>query len=296
MAETIIETQRLRLRTWDAADVEPFMAALNTPSVMQWLGGVQSRAEFDAFVHRMHDCQAEYGHCFWITERRQDAELLGFCGLKRTNSPGAPMPGVHEIGWRLREDAQGMGYAREAAEATLAHAFGPLGAPFVVALTVRENLQMALLSHHRALAGWWRPAAGRYRAEIEALLDELGMADQGERACGVLAYGDLKRVELAMALAHGPRLLLMDEPTAGMAPRERIALMALTARLARERTIAVLFTEHDMDVVFAHADRILVLDHGRVIAAGPPGQVRADPAVRRVYLGGTPLPPDAGAP
>lgn len=139
MAETIIETQRLRLRTWDAADVEPLMAALNAPSVMQWLGGVQSRAEIDAFVQRMHDCQAEYGHCFWIIERRQDAELLGFCGLKRTNSPGAPMPGVHEIGWRLRADAQGMGYAREAAEATLAHAFGPLGAPFVVALTVREN-------------------------------------------------------------------------------------------------------------------------------------------------------------
>ena len=89
------------------------------------------------------------------------------------------------------------------------------------------------------------------------------MRDQAERPCGVLAYGDLKRVELAMALANQPRLLLMDEPTAGMAPRERVALMELTARLARGAAIAVLFTEHDMDVVFSHADRIIVLDRGR---------------------------------
>ena len=86
--------------------------------------------------------------------------------------------------------------------------------------------------------------------------------------CGVLAYGDLKRVELAMALANQPRLLLMDEPTAGMAPKERVALMELTARLARAQQIAVLFTEHDMDVVFSQADRIIVLDRGRLIAGG----------------------------
>jgi branched-chain amino acid transport system ATP-binding protein len=111
------------------------------------------------------------------------------------------------------------------------------------------------------------------------------MLDQAERACGVLAYGDLKRVELAMALANQPRLLLMDEPTAGMAPKERIELMALTARLARARNIAVLFTEHDMDVVFGQADRIIVLDRGQLIAGGTPEEVRANPAVRAVYLG-----------
>ena len=111
------------------------------------------------------------------------------------------------------------------------------------------------------------------------------MAEQAGRACGVLAYGDLKRVELAVALANDPVLLLMDEPTAGMAPAERVALMALTAAIARERRIAVLFTEHDMDVVFGHADRILVLDRGVLIAEGPPAAIRADPRVRAVYLG-----------
>jgi branched-chain amino acid transport system ATP-binding protein len=113
------------------------------------------------------------------------------------------------------------------------------------------------------------------------------MLDQAPRPCGVLAYGDLKRVELAMALANQPRLLLMDEPTAGMAPKERIALMELTARLARARKIAVLFTEHDMDVVFGQADRIIVLDRGTLIAGGTPQEVRTNPDVQAVYLGGT---------
>jgi branched-chain amino acid transport system ATP-binding protein len=152
-------------------------------------------------------------------------------------------------------------------------------------MTVRENVQMALLSHHRRLAALWPRAAALYAEDAVALLAELGMEDQAERACSVLAYGDLKRVELAVALAHGPRLLLMDEPTAGMAPAERIQLMELTARIARERGIAVLFTEHDMDVVFAHADRIIVLNRGRLIAEGPPAAVREDPQVREVYLG-----------
>jgi branched-chain amino acid transport system ATP-binding protein len=152
-------------------------------------------------------------------------------------------------------------------------------------MTVIENVQMALLSHHRRLAGWWAPAARQYADDALVLLDQVGMADQASRACGVLAYGDLKRVELAVALANAPRLLLMDEPTAGMAPKERVELMALTARLARARNIAVLFTEHDMDVVFAQADRIIVLSRGRLIAEGTPQAVRADRAVQDVYLG-----------
>ena len=152
-------------------------------------------------------------------------------------------------------------------------------------MTVRENVQMALLSHHHRLMGLWRPVATQQRDAAEALLARLGMAEQAGRACGILAYGDLKRVELAVALANDPALLLMDEPTAGMAPAERAGLMALTAAIARERGIAVLFTEHDMDVVFGHADRILVLDRGRLIAEGPPDAVRADARVREVYLG-----------
>ena len=152
-------------------------------------------------------------------------------------------------------------------------------------MTVAENVQMALLSHHRRLLSMWRRAAALYREEALALLGRVGMADQEDRPCGVLAYGDLKRVELAVALANRPRLLLMDEPTAGMAPRERIELMALTAEIVAERGISVLFTEHDMDVVFAHADRVIVLHRGRLIAEGEPAAVRANDEVREIYLG-----------
>jgi branched-chain amino acid transport system ATP-binding protein len=152
-------------------------------------------------------------------------------------------------------------------------------------MTVRENVQVALLSHHRRLGRWWRPAAGLHRDEAERLLGRVDMLGQADRACSILAYGDLKRVELAVALANEPRLLLMDEPTAGMAPRERVALMALAAEIVRERRIAVLFTEHDMDVVFAHADRVIVLDRGQLIAEGKPADVRANPEVQQVYLG-----------
>ena len=152
-------------------------------------------------------------------------------------------------------------------------------------MTVRENVQMALLSHRRRLLDIWTPVARLDAAEAEALLALVGMRDQADRACGVLAYGDLKRVELAIALANAPRLLLMDEPTAGMAPGERSALMALAAEIATNKRIAVLFTEHDMDVVFGHADRILVLNRGELIAEGDPQAVRADARVREVYLG-----------
>ena len=152
-------------------------------------------------------------------------------------------------------------------------------------MTVCENVQMALLSHHRRLHSMLGRAAARYRDDALALLERVGMLEQEDRPCSVLAYGDLKRVELAVALANAPTLLLMDEPTAGMAPVERIELMALTREIVSERDIAVLFTEHDMDVVFRHASRILVLDRGRLIAAGDPETVRADPQVRATYLG-----------
>jgi len=152
-------------------------------------------------------------------------------------------------------------------------------------MTVRENVQVALVSYGHALFTFFASTPNFAREEAGRLLDLVGMDGYAERPCGELAYGDLKRLELAIALANQPKLLLMDEPTAGMAPRERIELMRLTARIAREKSLGVLFTEHDMDVVFEHADRILVLNRGSLIAEGTPEQVRANPQVRAVYLG-----------
>ena len=152
-------------------------------------------------------------------------------------------------------------------------------------MSVRQNVQTALLSHAGRQRRMWDRARALNVAEAEALLERVGMREQADRPCAVLAYGDLKRVELALALASRPRLLLMDEPTAGMAPEERGALMELAASLARQSRLAVLFTEHDMEMVFGFASRVIVMHLGEVIAAGSPGEVRKDPRVREVYLG-----------
>jgi branched-chain amino acid transport system ATP-binding protein len=152
-------------------------------------------------------------------------------------------------------------------------------------MTVCENVQTALLARDRLLFNPWRRATRHAVEEAMALLSQVQMADKAEAACGTLAYGDVKRVELAMALAHQPRLLLMDEPTAGMATNERHALMRLTRQLADTQRIAVLFTEHSLDVVFKHADRIAVLVRGALMAEGEPAAIAADPRVRAAYLG-----------
>lgn len=155
-----------------------------------------------------------------------------------------------------------------------------------LSMTVLENVQMALISHHRRIYDLFSRATHLYRDEAMALLELVAMSDQADRACSELAYGDLKRLELAIALAHDPALLLMDEPTAGMAPSERIALMALTAEIVARGKVSVVFTEHDMDVVFAHAHRILVLNRGELIAEGTGPEIRTNPLVQEVYLGG----------
>ena len=154
-----------------------------------------------------------------------------------------------------------------------------------LSFTVVQNVQLALLSWRRRLLAMAPAAQALERAPALELLDRVGLRPRAETPCSTLAYGDLKRVELAMALANAPRLLLMDEPTAGMAPGERRDLMALVAGLAAERGVGILFTEHDMDVVFAHAHRLLVMNRGRLIADGAPEAVRALPLVQDIYLG-----------
>ena len=152
-------------------------------------------------------------------------------------------------------------------------------------LTAFENVQTAFLTHHRRHYNLLVPARSLYRDETRRLLERVGLGEQVAKPSGILAHGDQRRLELAIALASSPKLLLLDEPTAGMAPRERHEIMALVADIARETGLTVVFTEHDMDVVFAVARRITVLHQGQVLAEGPPADVRASADVQRVYLG-----------
>jgi RimJ/RimL family protein N-acetyltransferase len=140
VADIITQTDRLILRDWRTEDRAIFLAHLNTPAVMRWLGGVQDDATYAAAFDRLYGYARDYGHTFWIVERKADGEVLGFCGLKRVNSEGAKNLGDMEVGWRFREDAWGQGYAKEAAIASLDIAFGRFGAPHVVAFTVSGNV------------------------------------------------------------------------------------------------------------------------------------------------------------
>lgn len=136
----IIETERLRLRNWSEEDIEPFILHLNVEPVMRWLAGVRTREQQEAAVReRFMAWQETFGFTFWVVERKEDEALLGFCGLKMADDPGSPVEGEYEIGWRLREDAWGQGYAKEAASASLDFAFERLGVERVVALTVEGN-------------------------------------------------------------------------------------------------------------------------------------------------------------
>ena len=136
----MIETERLVLRGWTEADVEPFIRHTNTPAVMRWLGGLRDEAYLrEVITRKFPRWQAERGFTFWAVERKADGELLGFCGLKRADDERTRIKDWHEVGWRLREDAWGKGYAKEAATASLAFAFEQAGAERVVALTVIGN-------------------------------------------------------------------------------------------------------------------------------------------------------------
>lgn len=152
-------------------------------------------------------------------------------------------------------------------------------------LTVQQNVQMALIAHRRRVFSFFSAADAHEPERALALLEQVGMRHLAGKPCSDLAYGDVKRLELAMSLAGDPRLLLMDEPTAGMGSGERHALVALVKQIVRARNMGVLFTEHSMDVVFDHADRIIVLARGRLIAQGGPDAIRQHPDVREVYFG-----------
>ena len=194
-------------------------------------------------------------------------------GQLRADAGSIQLDGVELVGRKPREIwHMGVGHTFQIAET-------------FASLTVVENVQMALLSQDSKLFSPWRRAAHYRRDEAMAVLEQVGMSAQADRSCNVLAYGDVKRVELAIAMANKPKLLLMDEPTAGMAPKERNELMALTKQLVLERGMSVLFTEHSMDVVFAYADRLIVLARGRLIAEGAPQEIRDHPKVQEVYFG-----------
>jgi branched-chain amino acid transport system ATP-binding protein len=152
-------------------------------------------------------------------------------------------------------------------------------------LTVFENLQAALLSHHRRGPNFWARSELLYRDETEALLDSIGLIRHADAIAGTLSYGNQKQIELGLALASDPKILLLDEPTAGMSASETHETISLLERIAAARGLTLLFTEHDMAVVFSIAQKIGVMHQGRLIADGSPTDVRANPEVRRVYLG-----------
>jgi branched-chain amino acid transport system ATP-binding protein len=152
-------------------------------------------------------------------------------------------------------------------------------------LTVFQNIQAAFVSHRGRGFNLFTPVERLYRDETEALLAAVGLLSQAGEISGFLSHGGQKQLELGIALALEPEILLLDEPTAGMSATETRESIALIVGLARDRHLTLLFTEHDMEVVFAIAQRITVLHQGRVIADGTPEEVRRDPDVRRVYLG-----------
>ncbi|NND65221.1 MAG: ABC transporter ATP-binding protein [Gammaproteobacteria bacterium] len=154
-----------------------------------------------------------------------------------------------------------------------------------LSMSVIENVQVALINWHSGMLNIFKRARKQHEQRALELLELVNLAQHKDQACSILAYGDLKRLELAVAMANHPKLLLMDEPTAGMGISERAELMDLTHKIANERNIGVLFTEHDMDAVFGHADRIIVLHRGELIASGNADEIRNDPRVREVYLG-----------
>lgn len=152
--------------------------------------------------------------------------------------------------------------------------------------TAFENVRIALLAFHRRTMDLFGAVDRLMRPQALELLEAVGIADRAGRLAGELAAGDRKRLEFAITLAARPKMLLLDEPTAGMAPQERDIVIDLLTALNRDRQVTILFTEHDLDMVNRLAHRISVLHHGRVLAEGRPDEIRRNDKVRAAYIGG----------
>jgi branched-chain amino acid transport system ATP-binding protein len=154
-------------------------------------------------------------------------------------------------------------------------------------LTVRENLKIAVEVASGYRKRLWQPqdAEGDVKSRVEALLEMGGLTASANRLVGELAHGDQRSTEIMMALALKPRLLLLDEPTAGMGDQETYTVTRLIRRLHREQKLTIVLIEHDMRVVFHLADRIMVLDQGKFLAEGTPQEIAANKAVQTAYLG-----------
>jgi branched-chain amino acid transport system ATP-binding protein len=200
---------------------------------------------------------------------------------------------VAQLAGEIRPDAGTIRFAGVDVTRLPAHARSALGLArsFQITsifrdFTVLDNVALAVQAHAGHSFRFWRDARreAALREPALAVLAEVGLADRADVVAADLAHGEQRQLEIAMALATGPRCLLLDEPTAGMGPEESRQMVALIGRLKGRQTLVLI--EHDMDAVFALADRISVLVYGRVIATGPPGEIAASPAVREAYLGG----------
>ncbi len=199
---------------------------------------------------------------------------------------------ISQLSGLVQPDAGTIRFAGRDITRLAAHARAHLGlarsfqiTSLMTGMTVIENVALAVQARTGHSFRFWRPAAGDLRLERPAMaaLENVGIAGRAGDPVGALSHGERRQLEIAMALASGPRLLLLDEPMAGMGPEESARMIAILQGL--KGTAAMLLVEHDMDAVFALADRISVLVYGKVIASGPPAAIRANEAVRRAYLG-----------
>lgn len=153
-------------------------------------------------------------------------------------------------------------------------------------LTVFENIQIPCIHKGKMAYSMFKSARGKYKEQVEQLMEAVGIQDSAGKFAGNISYGDQRRLEIAITLATEPIMLLLDEPTSGVARKEGYMLMELVVNLAKERDLTVVFIEHDMDIVFQYSDSISVLHYGKLIANGKPQEIRNNEEVQTAYLGG----------